>query len=461
MVATTDDRTEIGRKRLTLLAVCLGLGLTQFDTTATSLALPSIGRELRSGLGALPWVMDAYNLAFAALLLTGGTLGDRLGRRRMYRYGVAGFVAGSLACAVAPTLGVLLAGRVVQGVGASLAIPQSLAILSVTFPGKAERNRAMAAWSVVLGVAMAAGPTVGGLLVASVGWPSIFWLNLPVGLAALLLTRATPESADPQARPLDLTGQVCAAVGLGAITYAVVEAGRAGVRSLPVAVAAVAGAGFLVAFVLVERRRAEPMLPLGLLRGRLAVAAVVAGCMTFGMFGLFTVMSLAFQEQRGMTALATGAVILPLPVMMMLSSPLTGRLVTRYGPRPAMVSGTTLMGTGLIAYALLGGTAPLPALCAVFAVTGLGLGLNTGPVMGVAVAAVAPERTGVASGVANLARMTGATMGVAVMGAALAAGAQAGGFADGLRAALLVGAAVELTGAVVAYRGLRRPPNRS
>jgi len=450
MVAT-ETRTRTGQ-RVTLLAMCLGLFLAQVDTTAVNLALPAVGRELRGGLGALPWVMDAYNLAFAALLLTGGTLGDRLGRRRMYRYGITAFLAGSLACAAAPTLGALIAGRVLQGAGAALAIPQSLAILSVAFPGRAERNRAMAAWSTVTGVAFAAGPTLGGLLVDRLGWASIFWVNLPIGLAALLLTRAAPESADPRARPVDLAGQVCAAVGLGAVTYAVTD-GLRGSALVPWVV----GVACLVAFVLVERRRAEPMLPLGLLRGRLATAALVAFGMTFGMYGMFMLISLDLQGERGMSAMASGLALMPLAVVITFGSPLTGRLVTRFGPRPAMTWGMALMGSGLVAYALLGGDAPVPALCTVFGVIGVGLALNTGPVVGVAVAAVAPERAGLAGGIANLARMTGSTLGVAVMGAVLAAGTRGAGFGHGLRWALLVGAAVELTGAAVAYRGLRRP----
>lgn len=453
----------MGRRgqRLTLVAMCLGLFLAQTDTTAVNLALPAIGRTVGGGVGALPWVVDGYNLAFAALLLTGGTLGDRLGRRRVYRYGLAAFVAGSVACAAAPSFGVLVAARGLQGVGAALAIPQSLAILSVVFPGRAERNRAMAAWSTVTGVAFAVGPTLGGVLVDRLGWASIFWLNVPVGLGTLALTLAAPESADRRARPVDVQGQLLAVVALGGLTFAVVESGGLGVASAPVLGAAAAGALALAGFVLVERRRAHPMLPLGLLRrGRLPVAAVVAACMTFGMYGMFMLISLDFQGQRGLGALLAGLTLMPLALVITFGSPFTGRLVTRYGPRPAMTGGMALMGLGLLAYAGLGGDGPVVALLAVFAVIGAGLALNTGPVVGVAVAAVEPDRAGLASGIANLARMTGATLGVAIMGAVLAAaghGAAHGpGFGHGLRVALLVGAAVELTGAVVAYRGLAR-----
>ncbi|GAB2958647.1 MFS transporter [Amycolatopsis acidiphila] len=425
-------------KRLTLLSLCLGLFLAQTDTTAVNLALPAIGESLHGSLADLQWVIDAYNVAFAALLLTGGTLGDRFGRRRLFRCGIAVFVAGSLACALAPGTGVLVAARAMQGAGGALAIPQSLALLAVVFPGRRERNRAMAAWSTVTGVALASGPVLGGFLVERAGWPAIFWLNVPVGLAALGLTFAVPESADGRPRGIDVPGQLLAVLFLGALTYAAVQTGV-----VPGVVAVLAGA----AFVLVERRE-RAMLPLALLRrGQLRVAAVVALCMTFGMYGFLLLASLHLQQVRHADPLHAGLQLLPLPAMVVLGSPLTGRLVNRIGPRPAMAAGMTLMGGGLTAFALAGPTAPLPYLEVVFAVLGAGLALNTGPVVNVAVSAVSPDRAGLAAGVVNLARMFGAALGVAVLGVALAAA--------GLRAALAIGAAVELAGALVAWFGVQ------
>jgi DHA2 family methylenomycin A resistance protein-like MFS transporter len=446
-------------KRLTLVAMCLGLFLAQTDTTAVNLALPALGRDLHGDLADLQWVVDAYNLSFAALLLTGGTAGDRWGRRRLFIVGIAGFVLGSLVCAVAGSLAVLIAGRVLQGVGAALAIPQSLAILAVAFPRPAERNRAMAAWSAVTGIALAAGPTLGGLLVERVGWQSIFWINLPIGVAALALAvAAVPESRDPQARPIDPAGQVLAAGFLATLTFTIVEISRDAATGA-VALAAGACVVFLAAFVVIERRSSSPMLPLGLLRrGPLPVAAAVAACMTFGMYGWLMLISLDQQQERGVGALLAGVLLLPLPIVITLGSPLTGRLVTRFGPRPAMTAGMAIMGVGLLVFAILGGDAPLPALEVIFAGLGLGLALNTGPVVGVAVAAVSADRTGLASGIANLARMFGATLGVALLGTVLSVaghGASHGpDFLHGLSTALLVGAAVELIGAVVAYFGV-------
>jgi EmrB/QacA subfamily drug resistance transporter len=449
---------EMGtRKGLVMWAMCLGLFLAQTDTTAVNLALPAIGAGLHGGLAGEQWVVDGYNLAFAALLLSGGTPGDRLGRRRLFLVGIAGFVAGSLCCAVATVLPVLIAGRVVQGAGAAMAIPQSLAILSVVFPGHAERHRAMAAWSTVTGIALATGPTLGGLLVDRLGWQYIFWLNLPIGAAAFALAAvAVPESRDPHARPFDWAGLTLVTGLLGSATFAVVEGRRLGWTSAAL-VCVVAGAVVCLAgFVLVERRQADPMLPLGLLRrGDLPAASVVALCMTFGMYGLFMLASLDFQQQRGTSALVAGLELLPLPVVITVGSPLTGRFVTRYGPRPAMVAGMAFMGLGLLGFAVLGGDAALLPIEVIFAMIGLGLALNTGPVVGAAVAAVSPDRAGLASGIVNLARMLGSTLGVAVAGTVLATVGGSRHFLHGLTAALMVGAAVELAGSVVALVAVR------
>jgi EmrB/QacA subfamily drug resistance transporter len=452
------------QRTLTLVATCLGLFLAQMDTTAVNLALPAIGNSLGGGLAGLQWVMDGYNLAFAALLLTGGTMGDRFGRRRMFLVGVWAFVFGSLVCAIAPTLAVMVAGRGLQGFGAAIMLPQSLAILATTFPGRSERNQAMAAWSAVAGIALAIGPTAGGFLVEAVGWQYIFWVNLPVGIAAVILARVNiVETANPNAGSLDLSGQLVAIGFLAALTFAVVEGQRAGWVSTPIVLAAAVAVVCLVGFLLIERGHPSPMLPLNLIRrGQLPVAAVVAMCMTFGMYGLLMLASLHLQQQRGDDALRAGIEMLPLPVVFALASPMAGRLVTRFGPKVPMGTGMTLMGVGLLGYAAVGGDADLPWLFLMFAVIGLGLSLNTGPVVGVAVAAVEPDRAGLASGVANLARMFGATLGVAVLGTVL--GMVSGGapngpeFLAGLRAALLVGAAVELTGAVVAFAAIRNPP---
>lgn len=439
-----------------MVGVCLGLFLTQLDATAVNLALAAIGRQLHADVRTLQWVVDGYNLPFAALLLTGGNLGDRYGRRRLFLIGIAAFVCGSIACGLAPAAGILVAGRALQGLGAAMAIPQSLAILSVSFPDRAERNRAMAAWSLTSGVALAAGPLVGGLLVDHGGWRLIFWVNLIPGLAAMVLALlAVAESADPTPRRIDLPGQVLAAVALIALTFTVVEGRGYGWTSAPIVTAAVVAAAGLALFLVVEARRDDPMLPLVLFRrGQLPAAVTVATCMTFGMYGFLMLTSLDLQ--RAGAATSAGLWMLPMPLVFAAVSPLVGRLVSRVGPRLPITLGMALMGTGVLGYAVFGGWMRMVA----FVVIGLGLGLTTGPVVGVATASVAPERAGLAGGTTNLARMLGAALGVAVLGTVFAAvggsAVQGAGFAPGLQAALIVGGLVELAGALVAAAWIRR-----
>jgi DHA2 family methylenomycin A resistance protein-like MFS transporter len=321
----------------------------------------------------------------------------------------------------------------------------------------------MSVWSAVAAIGLAAGPTVGGVVVDLVGWSAIFWVNVPVCAAAVLLAlRYVPETEDPNARRLDAAGQLLAVVLLASLTFSVVEGQGRGWTSGLILTSITVAVVCLVAFVNVERRHPSPMLPLDLVRrGQLPVAAVVATCMTFGMYGMFMLASLNLQQDRGAAPIVAGLQMLPLPVVFALVSPYTGRLVTRVGPRLPMTAGMTLMGLGLLAYAGLGAHANLLLLELAFMTIGLGLALNTGPVVAVAVSAVDSDRAGMASGVANLARMFGAALGVAVMGTVLAVaghGAHSGpGFVTGLRAALLVGAAVELVGAAVCLRKVRNP----
>jgi len=461
--AAVATRGPPAHPNLTLIATCLGLFLGQVDTTAINLALPAMSHDLSGGITGMQWAIDAYNVAFAALLLTGGTLGDRFGRRRLFRTGITVFILGSIACALAPTLGLLIAGRALQGIGSAAMLPQSLAILATAFPGRRERNRAMAAWSMVAGIGLAAGPTLGGLVVDEIGWKYIFWVNVPLGLAALLLAiKHVPESRNPLARELDPWGQLFGAVALGLTTFVVVDGRNQGWTSPTILAGILLAVAAAAAFFRTERRHPDPMLPLNLMRrGQLPAATAVAFCMTFGMYALFMLISLDFQQERGNSALAAGLKMLPLPLVFILLSPLVGRMVSRSGPRLPMTAGMLLMGTGLLLYALIGGNASIWLVELAFVTVGVGLALNTGPVVGVAVSAVEPNRAGLASGIANLARIAGAALGVAVGGTVLAVvggGATHGpAFLSGMRAALLVGGAVELLGAAIAFTRVRNP----
>lgn len=451
------------RPRLVLLATSLGVLLAQIDTSVVNLALKSIGADLNAGVSAMQWVIDAYNLVYASLLLTGGTLGDLYGRRLIFVLGIALFAVGTLVCALAPNAAILIGGRVVSGIGAAFELPISLVLLAIAYPDKHERAHALGIWASCNGLAFIIGPTLGGWLVDSIGWRSIFYVTLPVCAAALLLTlRAVGESAEPHGRKLDLPGQALAITGLGAFAFAAIEGSHWGWTSpLILSIVGVAVVA-LTLFVRVEARTEGPLLPLAFLRQpAFSAALAVAGLMTFGMYALLFIMPLYFQTVRGGSPFIAGLELLPMSVSFVIVSQLTGHLTNRFGPRLVMTAGMACMGVGALLLAFIGPATSLFAIEISLLVVGVGLGLNTAPVNGVAVAALPPARSGTASGVLNTARMVGATLGVAILVSIFAAyaGQQAtmgGGFLPGLRAALIGSGAAELLGAVVAFAFIRR-----
>ena len=299
---------------MTLIAAYLGLFVGLIDANAINLALPAVRAELGGGIAGAQWTIDAYNVTFAAMLLTAGSLGDRFGRRTMLRGGLVTFIVASLLCAAAPSLPMLLAARAIQGVGAALMLPQGLAITAAAFPNPVERGRATAAWAMAAAMSTALGPIVGGVLTDTLGWRYIFWLNAPIGVIALLMTyRYLPESRDPDSAGIDVPGQLLAMCGLGALTIVLVES-RTMAPAWTVALGAAAVAG-VAAFIWSQRRVRHPMLPLDLFGSRQLVAALVATfAMTFGIYGLLLVNSFAFQQQRGASALETALWFLPMPL---------------------------------------------------------------------------------------------------------------------------------------------------
>jgi EmrB/QacA subfamily drug resistance transporter len=432
---------------LTLIAAYLGLFVGLLDANAINLALPAIRDELGGGISGAQWTIDAYNITFAAMLLTSGSLGDRFGRRTLLRVGLVTFVAASLMCAAAPSLPLLLAARAAQGVGAALMLPQGLAITAAAFPNPIDRARATAAWAMAAAMSTAIGPVVGGLLTDTLGWRFIFWLNAPVGLVALLMTyRYLPESHDPGAASIDVPGQALAMLGLGALTLVGVQ-GRTMAPDWTVALAAAAIAG-IAAFVWSQRRVSHPMLPIDLFRSRRLVAALTATfTMTFGIYGLLLVNSFAFQQQRGVSALITAFWFLPMPVTYMALIPVVNALAHRTGPRLPMTAGLVVMATGMALYAAVGPQADIWLLELSFVLAGAGLALNTAPAVGLAMSAVPVQRSGLAAGLVNLARLLGITVGVAVLGSALAT--------MGAQIATALGGAIQLAGAMVALRWAR------
>jgi DHA2 family methylenomycin A resistance protein-like MFS transporter len=455
MVSTvvTMRRQRAVNRPLVLLTMCLGILIAQVDTSVVNLALAPIGVALRVPVNVLQWVVDAYNLVYASLLLTAGTLADLYGRRRIFALGVAIFTLGSLICGFAPGEGVMIGGRALTGLGAALLVPTSLAILAVTYPDPHERAHAIGIWASCYGVALAIGPSLGGFLVQAAGWRSIFLMIVPVSAAALVLTLwALPESRDPQGRRLDMPGQFLAIVALALFTLAAIEGPHWPLRATALALGGAIAAAIL--FVIVEARGDGALLPLEILRRRtLSAAMAVASLMTFGMYGMLFLVPLYLQRQHGASVVEAGLDLLPLSLLYVIVSHGSGTLSTRFGPRIAMVGGMTAMGIGLL---LLGIVTPGTSLWAIevyLAIAGIGLGLNTGPVNSVAVAGIPPARLGTASGLLNTARMIGATLGVAILGAVFASIAGQGSaakVASGLHAALGIGGTGELLGAVLA-----------
>jgi EmrB/QacA subfamily drug resistance transporter len=443
--------------RLILIATSLGVLFAQIDTSVVNLAVKSIAADLHTGVSAMQWVIDSYNLVYASLLLTGGTLGDLYGRRRIFVLGIVVFTIGTLICALAPNSQVLIAGRIVSGLGAAFEVAMSLVLLAAAFPGRKERAHAMGVWASCNGIAFIIGPTFGGWLVDSIGWRSIFYVILPICAAALALTfYAIPESADPKGRKLDLPGQGLAILGLSAFAFAAIEGSHWGWTSPLILTITAAAVIALILFVVVESRTAGALLPLGVLRLPVFSATLAcAGLMTFGMYALLFIMPLYFQNLRGGSPFVAGLELLPMSVSFVAVSQLVGHLNNRFGPRIIMTAGMACMGIGALMLALISDGTSLIVIELELIVVGVGLGLNTAPVNGVAVAALPPERSGTASGLVNTSRMIGATLGVAILGALFAAyageHAQAGpGFLSGLRAAMSGGGAAELLGAVLA-----------
>ncbi len=439
--------------RWVVAATVLGSGMAFLDGTVVNVALPAIAADLGTGLSGLQWTIDAYLVTLAALLLLGGSLGDLYGRRRVYVVGLVGFTAASLMCGLAPTTGAIIAARALQGVAAALLVPGSLAILSASFR-RDDRSRAIGAWSGLAGVSTALGPFVGGWLIDSVSWRLVFLLNLPLAVVAVAVTlRHVPESRDPSgaSRP-DVPGAVSVSLGLGALAYALIEgAGGFGVAEVG---AAVAGTAALVAFFLIERRRRHPMLPLGIFRSRQFSGA---NATTFAVYaalgGAMFLLVLQLQLVLGYSALAAGASLLPVTVLMLALSARTAQLAQRIGPRWPMTLGPVIVAAGLV---LLGQVKPgrsyttsvLPAVV----VFGLGLALTVAPLTSAVLAGVDDAHMGIASGVNNAVARIAGLLAVAVL--PTVAGIDLvdvrAGFDGGFRRAMLVCAGLCLAGAAVA-----------
>lgn len=443
------------RKHLTLAVICSGYFMVILDAVIVNVALPSLGRELHGCITALQWVVDGYTVAFAGLLLSAGALGDRLGPKRVFSAGLGVFTLASAACALAPSIPLLVAARVVQGIGAASLVPSSLSLIRAAYHDPAGRARAVGIWGATAGIGAASGPVLGGLLVAALGWRAVFLVNVPVGLAALAVAgRALPRATDqPLGIGFDPLGQLTGFAGLTLLASGLIEGGASGwlaTTTFTILALAIVGLGL---FVLTEHRTAKPMLPLGLFSSReFSVAAFVGLAINLGFYGQLFALTIYFQHVRGYSALDTGLALLPEGAFVALSSALSGRVIARTGPRTPMVIGLSAGALGLGGLIAAGAHTSYALLVVPLIAAGFGMAFTMPAATIAIIDAAPPERAGIAAGVLNAARQTGSAIGIALLGALLAGHA----VMSGLHAAMAVASGSFLVAAVAAGSLRRR-----
>jgi len=404
-----------------LVTCCLSLFLVTMDITIVNVALPAIGHDLHASLSGLQWTIDGYTVVLASFLILGGSVADRLGRRRVFQIGLALFTVGSVLCSLAPTLEALVAFRVVQALGGTMLNPVAMSILVNVYTDPKRRAQAIGVWAGVHGIAMAIGPLLGGALVQTVGWRAIFWVNAPVALAAIALTRRfVPESRAERPRRFDPVGQVGIAVGLATLTSVLIEARGAGWRSAPIVTGLAVAALVLVALVAYERRRAEPLIDPRFFRSVPFSIATIVAVIAFAMFnGSLFVASLYLQQTRGLPPFRAGLCFLPIALALVVCSPLSGRLVGAGDSRTALAIAGTALALGALALLGLDAATPLAQVVAALALLGVAVGFANAPITQAAVSGMPRAQAGVAAALAATSRQIGATIGVAVAGAAL------------------------------------------
>lgn len=430
-VSVVSRPTVAARPRASLAVAMLGFFVVALDAQIVNVALPAIRNDLGGGLSGLQWVVTGYTLMFSALQLFAGTFSDRAGARRAYGLGMIVFVVASAACALSPSLPVLVGARILQGVGAAMITPASLALIREAYHDAAARGRAIVYWGLGGSVAAAAGPVL-GVLLTQLDWRLIFFVNLPVGAVALLvLSRVAPSPR--RLAPFDWAGQISAVAGLAALTYGIIEGAEAGYGSPAILLMFAFGVVSVVAFVTAQARGRHPMIPLDLFRSRAVSTALIIAVVTMGAFyGIVFVQSLYFQQERGASALETGLLFLPMTALVAILNPLVARLMARYGHVAMIAAGQLIMVIGLAGLCLLPADAPVLLVAALMVPVGVGGSFTVPSIVAQVMDNVPAERAGTASGVVNTARQVGGSLGVAIFGAGLASGE----FITGLRASL-------------------------
>jgi DHA2 family methylenomycin A resistance protein-like MFS transporter len=445
--------TKASKRWLTLAAMSLGYGVVQLDVTIVNVAITSIGNSFGGGVTALQWVVNAYTIAFAALILTAGALGDRIGAKQVFMAGFAIFTLASLGCALAPTLAVLIGARAVQGMAAAILVPNSLALLNHTYPGERERGRAVALWAAGASLALTAGPLAGGALITFAGWRSIFLVNVPIGLAGLWLTwRNADETPRSSGRQVDLPGQVAAILALGCLAGAIIEGGVRGWSDGLVLGGLAIFFIAAVAFVQIERRATQPMLPLGLFGNRqFSTTALVGLLVNIAFYGLIFVLSLYFQQAAGLSVLDTGLAFVPLMAAVFFPNLIAPRIAELAGARMTIAAGALIAAASAAALLVADRGTAYTTLVTPLVTLGAGLGLLVPPMTSTLLGSVDKSRSGVAAAVLNSMRQTGSVLGVALFGSLVGS---MGGIVPGLHSALVIAAALLACSAATVLVGI-------
>jgi DHA2 family methylenomycin A resistance protein-like MFS transporter len=439
MMVTTEQPQSSGQsaRRWTLVAMSLGFAVVQLDISVVNVAIKSIGSALGGGVSALQWVVNAYTIGFAAFILTAGALGDRIGAKRVFIAGFVLFMVASVVCGLAPDLGVLVGARAVQGIGAAVLVPSSLTLLNHAYTEPGARAHAVGLWLAGASLALSGGPLIGGVLIATLGWRAIFFINVPVALLGIVLTRRyATETSQSRNRGVDVGGQVLAVLTLTALVAATIEGGAKGFGApLVLAGFALAAVAFVL-FVVVEARGAKPMLPLRLFESRtFSVTAAMGLLINTGFYGLIFVLSLLFQREQGLTPLQTGLALAPIMIAITVSNILAGRVNQRFGPRRTVAVGVIAVAAACAALLGVDATTSYAAMVVQLTVLGAAAGSIIPVITSELLGSVDRTRSGVAAGTLNTLRQTGSAIGVALFGSLLAGH---GGFVSGVHVSLAI-----------------------